>query len=60
MEQGKLITKLAQRLEELKNKEYSYIADELYSVEAMTNPIYREELEKMYIFDPLNPLTAQN
>ena len=47
---------LKKRIEELKEQEESYWADELYSVEALTNPGYREHLEKAFKLDPLGPL----
>ena len=47
---------LLKRLEELKGREASYWEDELYSVEALTNGQYREELEKCFRLDPLGPL----
>ena len=47
---------LLQRLEDLKEREASYWHDELYSVEALTNMSYRQELEKAFNLDPLGPL----
>lgn len=47
---------LRKRLEELKEREASYWEDELYSVEALTNLAYRQELEKSFNLDPLGPL----
>ncbi|MFA6209528.1 MAG: hypothetical protein WC714_08915 [Candidatus Obscuribacterales bacterium] len=47
---------LLQRLEELKEQEASYWHDELYSVEALTNMAYRDQLERSLKLDPLGPL----
>jgi hypothetical protein len=47
---------LLQRLEELKELEASYWHDELYSVEALTNMAYRDQLEQSLKLDPLGPL----
>lgn len=47
---------LQKRIEELKDQEESYWADEFYSMEALTNPSYREQLEKSFKLDPLGPL----
>ena len=47
---------LLQRLEELKEREASYWHDELYSVEALTNMAYRDQLEQSLKLDPLGPL----
>lgn len=47
---------LRKRLEELKDREVSYWEDELYSVEALTNLAYRQELERAFNLDPLGPL----
>lgn len=47
---------LRKRLEELKEREASYWEDELYSVEALTNMSYRQELERSFNLDPLGPL----
>lgn len=50
---------LMKRIEELQGRETSYIEDELYSQEALTNLQYRSELEKMFRQDPLGPLPAR-
>ncbi len=47
---------LLQRLEDLKEREASYWHDELYSVEALTNMAYRQELERSFKLDPLGPM----
>ena len=47
---------LLQRLEELKELEASYWHDEMYSVEALTNMAYRDQLEQSLKIDPLGPL----
>ncbi len=47
---------LLKRLEELKDREASYWHDELYSVEALTNMAYREQLEQSFKLDPLGAL----
>ena len=47
---------MRKRLEELKEREASYWEDELYSVEALTNMSYRQELERSFNLDPLGPL----
>jgi hypothetical protein len=47
---------LLQRLEELKELEASYWHDEMYSVEALTNMAYRDQLEQSFKLDPLGPL----
>ena len=47
---------LRKRLEELKEREASYWDDELYSVEALTNLSYRQELERSFKLDPLGAL----
>lgn len=50
---------LRKRLEELKEREASYWEDELYSVEALTNMSYRQELERSFNLDPLGPLSPR-
>ena len=47
---------LQKRIEELRDLESSYWEDELYSYEALTNPFYRQELERCFRLDPLGPL----
>ncbi|MBK9145755.1 MAG: hypothetical protein KC777_02135 [Cyanobacteria bacterium HKST-UBA02] len=47
---------LKKRIEELHGQEESYWVDELYSEEALTNPQYREMLERSFKLDPLGPL----
>lgn len=56
---GQLPVSLMKRIEELQGRETSYIEDELYSQEALTNLKYRSELEKMFRQDPLGPLPAR-
>lgn len=47
---------LAKRIEELQGREHTYIEDELFSEEALTNLVYREELERAFKLSPLGPL----
>ncbi len=47
---------LQKRIEELKDQESTYWEDELYSYEALTNPVYRQHLERSFNLDPLGPL----
>lgn len=56
MHEENLPANLIKRLEELKGRETSYWEDEMYSVEALTNMHYRDELEKCFNIDPLGPL----
>lgn len=56
MEDTKLPLHLVKRLEELQGREVSYVEDELYSIEALTNLQYRAELEKAFTLDPLGSL----
>jgi hypothetical protein len=56
MEDTKLPAHLQKRIEELKEREVSYIEDELYSFEAITNLDYRQALERSFNLDPLGPL----
>ncbi len=56
MQEESLPANLVKRLEELKGREASYWEDEMYSVEALTNLEYREELERCFKIDPLGPL----
>ncbi|HEY9713215.1 MAG TPA: hypothetical protein V6C72_07080 [Chroococcales cyanobacterium] len=56
MQDEQLPANLAKRIEELRGLEASYWEDELYSVEALTNSQYREELERCFKLDPLGPL----
>ena len=44
---------LLKRIEDLQGRELSYIEDELFSEEALTNLAYREELERLFQLDPL-------
>jgi hypothetical protein len=46
MPEDTLPVNLQKRLEELKDKEESYWEDEMFSVEALTNPGYRNVLER--------------
>ena len=56
MSEDNISVSLQKRIEELKEQEESYWADEFYSTEALTNPRYREHLEKSFSLDPLGPL----
>jgi hypothetical protein len=56
MQEDALPQELKKRLDELQGRELSYWEDELYSVEALTNLKYRNELEKSFNLDPLGPL----
>ncbi len=56
MQDDKLPVALQKRIEELRELESSYWEDELYSFEALTNPQYRDELERRFKLDPLGPL----
>lgn len=56
MSNDSILGSLKQRIEELKDQEESYWADEFYSFEALTNPEYRQVLEKSFNLDPLGPL----
>lgn len=56
MQDDTLPVALQKRIEELKNLESSYWEDELYSHDALTNPTYRDELERCFKLDPLGPL----
>lgn len=56
MQNDNLPANLIKRLEELRGREASYWEDEMYSVEALTNLHYRDELEKSFKLDPLGPL----
>jgi hypothetical protein len=56
MQDESLPANLQKRIEELRGREASYWEDELYSPEAITNPVYRENLERCFNLDPLGPL----
>lgn len=56
MHEENLPANLLKRIEELRTREQSYLEDELYSTEALTNRSYREKLESMFSLDPLGPL----
>lgn len=56
MEDTILPSHLLKRIEELRGRELSYVEDELYSEEAMTNLEYRTQLERCFDLDPLGPL----
>lgn len=56
MQEDSLPANLQKRIEELQGKETSYWEDEMFSVEAITNLSYREELERVFKMDPLGPL----
>jgi len=47
---------LLKRIEDLQGREISYIEDEQFSEEALTNLAYREELERIFELDPLGAL----
>jgi hypothetical protein len=56
MEDTILPAHLLKRIEELRGRESSYLEDELYSEEALTNLEYRNTLERCFNIDPLGPL----
>ncbi len=56
MSNDSISVSLKKRIEELKDQESSYWADEFYSFEALTNPEYRQFLEQSFNLDPLGPL----
>lgn len=56
MQDDTLPANLLKRLEDLRGRETSYWEDELYSPEAITNPLYRETLERCFNLDPLGAL----
>lgn len=56
MEDTILPAHLMKRIEELRGRESSYVEDELYSEEALTNLEYRTTLERCFNLDPLGPL----
>jgi hypothetical protein len=56
MQDESLPANLMKRIEELRGREQSYWEDELFSAEAITNPIYRQTLENCFKLDPLGPL----
>jgi hypothetical protein len=56
MEDTILPAHLMKRIEELRGREVSYVEDEMYSEEAMTNLEYRTQLERCFNIDPLGPL----
>jgi hypothetical protein len=56
MQDETLPANLLRRIEELRGREASYWEDELYSHEAITNPAYRDTLERCFNLDPLGPL----
>ncbi|MBN8658986.1 MAG: hypothetical protein LCH63_13195 [Candidatus Melainabacteria bacterium] len=56
MQEDLIPANLRKRLEELKEREDSYWHDEMYSVEALTNMAYRQELERSFSLDPLGAL----
>ena len=47
---------LRKRIDDLRGRERSYWEDELYSMEALTDLQYREELERCFNLDPLGPM----
>ncbi len=53
MGENNLPAHLAKRIEDLQGRETTYIEDELFSEEALTNLHYREELERAFKLDPL-------
>ena len=56
MQEELIPANLRKRLDDLKDREDSYCHDELYSVEALTNMAYRQELERSFKLDPLGPM----
>ena len=54
MVENSLPAHLAKRIEELQGRETTYIEDELFSEEALTNLQYREALERAFKLDPLS------
>lgn len=60
MSTNKLPVHLRKRIEELSGRERSYWEDEFYSLEALTNLEYRQELERCFKADPLEPLQSNN
>ncbi len=56
MVENTLPAHLAKRIEELQGRERTYIEDELFSEDALTNLLYREELERAFRINPLGPL----
>ncbi|HMW91752.1 MAG TPA: hypothetical protein PKN86_06525 [Candidatus Obscuribacter sp.] len=56
MQEELIPANLRKRLDDLKDREDSYWHDELYSVEALTNMAYRQELERSFKLDPLGPM----
>ena len=56
MQEELIPANLLKRLEELREREASYWHDEMYSVEALTNVAYRNELERAFSLDPLGPM----
>ena len=59
MPENTLPANLLKRLQDLIGREKSYLEDELYSTEAITNLNYRSELEKLFRKDPLRTFAAQ-
>ena len=60
MEDTILPPHLKKRIEDLREREISYVEDELYSEEAMTNLEYRSQLERCFNLDPLGPLPPRS
>ena len=59
MQEELIPANLLKRLEELREREASYWHDEMYSVEALTNVAYRNELERAFSLDPLGPMSPR-
>jgi hypothetical protein len=57
MVENTLPAHLVKRIEDLHGREATYIEDELFSEEALTNLLYREELERTFKLDPLASLS---
>jgi len=57
MVENTLPAHLVKRIEDLQGREATYIEDELFSEEALTNLLYREELERTFKLDPLTSLS---
>lgn len=60
MEGLELPAHLRKRIEELRGQDQTYLEDELYSPDALTNMDYRKELERCFNLDPLGPLPARS
>jgi hypothetical protein len=58
MYEENLPANLLERIEELKGLEKSYWEDEMFSPEALTNLLYKAELERCFKLDPLGSLPS--